>query len=249
MRGRAIRLSKPRRMVIDLLHFARKLPTLPVQRRVDIAALVAARAACRERPQWTAIFTKAYALASDEFPALRRAYVAFPWPRLYEYPISTASIAFERDYQGEPSLFFHLFKDPAARSLTDLGREIRRVANAPIAEIKEFRRALYIAGLPRPLRRLAWWVGLNLGRQRGNHFGTFGVSVYSALSAESLHPLSPLTTLLNYGVIGDDGSVDVRIVYDHRVMDGATIARVLARLGEILTGPLVDEIKSLEQAP
>ncbi len=47
--------------------------------------------------------------------------------------------------------------------------------------------------------------------------GTFGVSVYSGLGARSLHPISPLTTTLNYGTIGKDGDVSVRIVYDHRV--------------------------------
>ena len=79
-----------------------------------------------------------------------------------------------------------------------------------------------------------WWICLNIGRQRGNYFGTFGVSVYSALNAELLHPLSPLTSLLNYGVMSSDGVLDVRIIYDHRVMNGATVARALTRLEEIL---------------
>ena len=69
------------------------------------------------------------------------------------------------------------------------------------------------------------WLGLNIARQRANFFGTFQLSVYSALGAESLNPLTPLTTLLNYGPIGEDGSVNVRIHYDHRVMDGANVAR------------------------
>jgi hypothetical protein len=96
--------------------------------------------------------------------------------------------------------------------------------------------------LPRPLRRALWWVGLNWGRQRANYFGTFGLSVYSALKAESLHPLSPVTTLLNYGPISPGGDVDVRIIYDHRVMDGATVARVLGRLEEILNTVIVEEL-------
>jgi hypothetical protein len=245
MRGRAIRLSKSRRMVIDLLHFARALPTVPVQRRMNIAGVAAARAACRERPQWTAIFTKAYALVAREFPVLRRAYVKLPWPHLYEYPVSSATIIFERDYEGEPSLFSYVIKDPAGSGLSDLGKIIRHVSEAPVEGIKDFRRALQISALPCPLRRLIWWLGLNIGRQRGNYYGTFGLSVYSALKAESLHPLAPLTTVLNYGVIADDGSLDVRIIYDHRVMDGATVARVLGRLEEILNGPLTDELKRL----
>jgi predicted component of type VI protein secretion system len=90
-----------------------------------------------------------------------------------------------------------------------------------------------------------WWVGLNIGTQRSNFFGTFALSVYSALGAESLHPLAPLTTVLNYGVIDSDGDVNVRIIYDHRVMDGATVARVLARLEQILNTSILDEIGSL----
>ena len=49
------------------------------------------------------------------------------------------------------------------------------------------------------------WLGLNIARERTNFFGTFQFSVYSGLGAESLNPLTPLTTLLNYGPIGDDG--------------------------------------------
>ncbi len=109
----------------------------------------------------------------------------------------------------------------------------------PIERIGTFRRTLRVARLPRPLRRLLWWIGLNYsGYKRARNWGTFGVSVYSSLGAESLHPLSPLTTALNYGVIAPDGSVDVRITYDHRVMDGSSVARALMELEKILNGPV-----------
>jgi hypothetical protein len=56
-----------------------------------------------------------------------------------------------------------------------------------------------------------------------------------------------LTTLFNYGPIGEDGSVTVRIHYDHRVMDGANVARALERFERILNGEVTDEVKSLVQ--
>jgi hypothetical protein len=245
MRGRAIRLSKSRRMVIDLLHFARAIPTVPVQRRMNLAGLAATRAACRDKPRWTAIFAKAYAIVAAENPVLRRAYIKLPWPQLYEYPSSTATIMFEKEHEGEPSLFSYLLRNPAAMPLNAISQQLGKIADMPVGEVKDFRRNLSVSSLPRPLRRLIWWLGLNIGRQRGNYFGTFGVSVYSALKAESLHPLAPVTTVLNYGVFADDGTVDVRIIYDHRVMDGAVVARLLGRLEEVLTGPLLDEIRAL----
>jgi hypothetical protein len=245
MRGRAIRLSVPRRIVVDLLYFARGVPTVPVQKRMSLGPLLAARAACRERPRWTVIFTKAYALMAREFPEFRRAYVKIPWPHFYEYPASNATVVIERDYRGEPGLFSISIKEPARQSLRDIGRQLEHASTAPVEDIKDFRRMMHFARLPRPLRRAFWWICLNIGRQRGNYFGTFGVSVYSALQAESLHPLSPLTTVLNYGVISSDGDVTVRIIYDHRVMDGATVARALARLEEILNTVVVEELRSL----
>jgi hypothetical protein len=37
-------------------------------------------------------------------------------------------------------------------------------------------------------------------------------------------------------------------MYDHRVMDGATIARALGRMEEILNSVILDEIRSLPGA-
>ncbi len=89
------------------------------------------------------------------------------------------------------------------------------------------------------------WLGLNLARTRAAQFGTFGLSVYSSLGAESLHPISPLTTTLTYGVIGANGRVNVRLVYDHRVLDGGTVARALAALEAEMNGSILNELRSM----
>jgi hypothetical protein len=245
MRGRRIELSIQRKMVIDFLYFARAVPTVPVQKHMSITKLVAARAACHDRPKWTAIFVKAFALVAEEVPELRRAYVKIPWPHLYEYPTSKAAIMIEREYRGESALCQVSIKDPARQPLSAIGEVIQHAATTPIEKFKEFQRWKWLTLAPRPLRRLLWWIGLNVGRQRGNFFGTFGLSVYSALNAESLHPLSPLTALINYGVIDKNGGLAVRIMYDHRVMDGATVARALGRMEEILNSVIMEEIQSI----
>jgi hypothetical protein len=94
---------------------------------------------------------------------------------------------------------------------------------------------------------LIWWIGLNAsGRKRAHFMGTAGVSAYAGLGAASLHPLSLLTSTLNYGVIEPDGSVDVRLTYDHRVLDGGTIARALADLERVLTHEILAELRYLQ---
>lgn len=248
MQGRRIPLSRARRLVIDFLHFAQGIPTVPVQRRIHLQPVIDARATLGERPAWSAIFVKAFAIVSNELPELRRAFIKLPWRHLFEYPTPIASIAIERDYEGEKAVMFARIKDPAALDLPEITRRLRSFAEVPVEKVKHFRRALRMCRYPRLIRRALWWYGLNSGPWRTRHFGTFGLSVYSALGAESLHPLSPLTCMLNYGVFTPDGQVDVRVIYDHRVMDGAVVARALARLEEVLAGPIVQELHGLADA-
>jgi hypothetical protein len=244
--GRTLSLSLPRRLVCDLVHFAHKVPTVPVQRLINVSALEPLRLQLSPRPSWCTLFTKALALVSVDFPELRRAYLSFPWARLYEHPESIASVATEREFQGENGVFFAHFLAPEKRPLLDLEADLRRFKTEPVTSIPDFQITLAICRLPLLVRRFAWWYVTHFrGYRKATWLGTFGVSVYSSLGAESLHPLSPVTTTMNYGVIGDNGDVPVRLIYDHRVMDGATVARALARLDEVLNGAIVSEMRTL----
>jgi hypothetical protein len=244
--GHNLPLSLPRRFVCDLLHAASRVPTVPVQRRLHIAAVVAARQAAAPRPSWAAIFTKAYGFVCAARPELRRCYLTFPTPHLYEHPIAVASVAIERELGDEPAVLFGHVNSPDVRSLVELDQRLRALKQLPLEQVGSFRQIMRISAMPRWLRRLIWWVGLNVsGRKRAHFLGTYGVSTYAGLGAASLHPLSPLTTALNYGVIDAEGGVDVRLIYDHRVMDGATVARALQDLERVLHCEILAELRYL----
>jgi hypothetical protein len=94
------------------------------------------------------------------------------------------------------------------------------------------------------VRRFLWWSTLNIsGFKRCKRFGTFGLSTYGSLGAEQLHPISPLTTTLTFGPIDPvAGRVIVKLIYDHRVLDGAFVARRLKEIEETLNGAILDEL-------
>ena len=69
--GRNLPLSAPRRLICDLMHFAKKVPTVPVERRMKLGAVVMARRQAEPRPSWCAIFTKALAFTAASRPELR----------------------------------------------------------------------------------------------------------------------------------------------------------------------------------
>jgi hypothetical protein len=242
-KGRRIGLSLPRRFICDLLYFAKRIPSVPMQRRMNLADVVAVRRSWTQRVSWCAIFMKAFAIVAARRPELRRAYMSYPWGSIYEHPANIASIGVEREYLGEPGVFFGQISQPELFSLIDLDRELDRYQQWPIEKIPNFERLLRVSRKPFLVRRLLWWMGWNLsGLYRVWYFGTFGISVTANLGAASLHQLSPLTTAINYSTFEPDGAIDVRLTYDHRVFDGATAARALADIEEVLHVEILAEL-------
>lgn len=245
--GLTLPLSLPGRYRCDLLTLARQLPTLTTQRRLHLGVTVAARAAALPRLSWHSLFTKAYALVAKNQPALRRVYLSLPRPRLYQHPVSVANIALERPFLSGEAIFFTPIVQPETSSLIDVDGQLRRCKEQPLEKIGRYRRSLLFSRLPVVVRKgLWWWTCSALGVRKARTLGTFSVASYSGLGAEAVDPLVLTTSGLSYGVIGRDGSVDVRVGYDARVLDGPTVARALAELERVLTQEIVAELRYLE---
>jgi hypothetical protein len=244
--GRSIPLSLPRRFVIDLAHFARAVPSVPVRRQMVLADVAGARLASPRRMSWAAVFLKAFSLVAARRPELRRCYLSWPRPRLYEHPENVAAISVERKFEGEDAVLIALRPHPERASLIALDAWVRSLKMAPIGDVPSFRRLLRITRLPWPVRRLAWWAASNAhGIWHAKNLGTFGLSTVAAAGATLPNLLSPLATTLNYGPVDPDGACEVTLTFDHRVLDGAPAARALADLEAALAGPVRDELLAL----
>lgn len=242
-KGQSIPMSGPRRFINDLVYFARQVPSVPVSRTMNVADLAEARRRHPSKPSWATLFMKGFALVAAKNPPLRRAYLAWPWGRLYEHPQSICAMAVERKFDDEDGVFVGLFRAPEAQAVGQLQFALEAYKNQPLHDVGYYRQALRVSRLPWPLRKFLWWSTLNVsGQKRAKRFGTFGLTSYGSLGAESLHPMSPLTTTLTFGPISDRGDVCVKMVYDHRVLDGAYVARRLADLDSALRGAVLDEL-------
>jgi hypothetical protein len=244
-KGSHLPISGPRQFVIDLIHFARQVPSTPVARTVNIAALRGPRASHPARPSWAVLFLKAYALVGADHPPLRRALLQFPWARLYEHPWMNCALALERTHDGEPSVFVGLFRAPEQQSIIQLQDGLNFYKQQPLETVGVYRLALRVSRAPWFIRHLLWWSTLNVsGMKRAKRFGTFGLTSYGALGAESLHPISPLTTTLTFGPISPSGDLVIKLIYDHRVLDGAYIARRLHDIETTLNTRILDELRA-----
>jgi hypothetical protein len=245
--GRRLRLSLARRFLCDFLHFAQSVPAVVAERRMNLQPLVAARQQVWQRPCWYALFVKAYALVASQDPLLRRCYRPWPWPHLYEHGCNVASVPICRPVgDDDEGILFLLVLQPEKEPLDDLHDRITGAKTAAVGSVASFRQQLRISRLPLPVRRLVWWLGLHgLMSWRLKHFGTFGITGVAGGGSDTTLFLSPLTTTLTFGVIEPDGEVTVRLLYDHRVLDGERVGRALERLEETLRGPITAELFAL----
>lgn len=247
MRGTVRKISLPRRLVADLMRASLRVPFVSLTRSVDVRQLAEARAQAVNPPGWAAIFVKAFALVARERPILRTLYVKWPLPGFYELPRSVAMVAIARTEGGEECVLPQRVTAPDEITLAEVEALIRQAKEAPIDTVPAFRKMLRATRLPLPLRRLLWAVGLNLGRQRANYFGSFGVTSVAAYGPGELHALSPGPFVLSYGVVRPDQSLDVVLRWDHRVTDASPMAQALTRLEQVLNGEIAAEIRSQGQ--
>ncbi len=247
--GRYIPLSLSRTFVGDMMAFSQSVPLIPFERKMALATLVAARDAAAIKPSWCAIFTKALAIVGQRMPVVRRAYMKFPWPRIYEHPYGVACVVIERDFYGETGISCCLIRKPFEKPLGEIDAIIRMYKTDPVEKHGSTRRAMRISKFPRLIRYFGWWYQLNCdGSIRTYNSGTYGVSVTAGHGAAALSLVTPLTSTLHYGIFEADGSMPCRMTFDHRVLDGGDMARVLVELEKVLLDEMVEEVEELRRS-
>ena len=242
------RLSPARRMCVELLHHAQKVPLLSTGRKINVAELDGLRAAAEPHLTWTPLFIKAYALTAQQHPELRSAYIKYPWPRLYIHPYTIAAVLVEREWEGAIVTLAAKLRAPEEMPLTLIATHLQSFQNDPVLEVSPFRQLLRIGRYPAFLRRFIFWQTLHFsGVKRAKRFGTCMVSSVGRFGAEQYVPRTPLTTYFTFGPIDAAGDVEIKIIYDHRVMDDGHVARALQSVEQILQTQIRDELRAAPQ--
>lgn len=228
-----------------MLDHARRIPTVPVARRMNLQDLQIARTQVAQAPSWSALFIRAYSQTCAQYHELRRSMLTWPYPRLYEHDTSVCAFAVEREWQGRPEVFYRLMRAPEKCDLDEVQQKITDVQTGDVEKIGAFRNVLRFGKLPYFLQRLFLRIKLDMsGPRRVKYMGTFGFSNYGMLGAESIHPLGPQTTVMTLGPMSPRGEITVKLVYDHRVLDGSYIARALNHLEDVLHTSIATELNS-----
>lgn len=241
-----IKLSNGRRLVCDVVSLAKTFPAYGLIRDIDVRALTEIRKRIRPKPSWLVIMMKAYARIGCRIPQLRQHYVSFPWPHIYQHDVNMAMMVISREHEGEERLFFARFKSPEEESLTQLQERYNHFRTAPVTAIKQFRHQIQYARMPSVLRRLSWWLMINVWASRApTHFGTWGVSLSTFMDTYGTLHLSPCTSTLGVDIVSRGGISRTLLTFDHRIFDALPACRVYAELVRELHGPIRKELQQM----
>lgn len=215
-------------------------------RDFDLSELAELRKKVRPKISWNVLYMKAYAIIARRNPLLRQCYVGFPWPYAYQHKYNVCLLTMSREYQGEERLLFARFNRPAKNSLLKLQKRYDKLRRAPVEEIKQFRHQIRFARAPAMVRRLVWWLMLNVFPQkRMSHFGTFGMTLSGYKDAYANQLLGPNTTILGVDVLPKKGISRFLLTFDHQILDGVPVVKVMEELYKTLNTQIAQELRSM----
>lgn len=245
---RRIKLPLSRRFIVDYLYFTKKVPSQPISRQCNLKHVATLRKQATQRIGWSAIMLKAAAILAESEPKLRCSFMKWPWPHLYLHPHQIAYLAASREVNDEPWLFFYRVDRPDKWSLIDLQEAIDEFHSQPVERNRLFRMRRMFSRLPWFVRRIIWWSALTLsGSLRTSLTGTLGITSVSHAGATSHNPPTLGNLVVTYGPVQRDGTVNITFVYDHRILDGGTIALALEKFETILNEEITAELLELSR--
>lgn len=238
---------KIRRAYGDLLAAARTKDVIHGLVEIDVTEarrVIVRRRAAGQDVSFTAYLLYVIGRAVDEDRALH-AYRRRN--RLIIFDDVDANTQIEATVDGQPIVRSVIIRAVNRKSVAELTAEVRSEQHATPSSDRRYRWSLAYLSLPRPVRRLVWWVVLrrpDLFKQLGGTIAFSSVGMFGPAGGWGI-PVTPATLSITVGglvtkprYIEDSLQprelLDLTISVDHAIIDGAPAARFVRRLSELI---------------
>ena len=231
----------------DLMHFARKLPSIPMQRRMKLDDLIAARRLSAPAGRLVRDLSESLRDHLGRAPRVTPGLTCrFPGRISTSNPGNIATFAARSEpTTAKKAVFLAQGSPPRDRQAGRPGYRRPPIQGRPDRQ-RRFLSPGLVGQSPSPAGAAVALVGggsmstVCCGRSRLWH-----VQHQRRRLAGGGQPGCQLSAAdddaEDYGVFLPDGSIDVRLTYDHRVLDGANVAQALAAMEEVLNGEILPE--------
>ncbi len=241
----AVGLPAARKGTYAFLSHARSVGHVYLATDVDASALVAARAASPVPLSYTSFVLAAAGRVIKRHPDAQLMLTGRFRPRLHSTGDIHAKVLFDKTVDGQRCVLSGTVRDVDVGTLGEIQASIDTFKNGQVGPDGPFAAAGKLGKLPLPLIHLLYRVGLRKPALRSSLQGTFSVTSVGQVPVRTILPMISGTVGFGLGRISDepvvrDGELAVaRILplsmsFDHRVIDGALAADILAELKSTL---------------
>lgn len=168
-------------------------------------------------------------------------------PRIAHHTSANGKFTLDRTVNGQRIVLSTVLHDLQDRSLAEIQEQVERFRDGDPAEMPEFAGARLLQRMPVPVGRLLFRLGVRPLSRRGQQFGTFAVTSLGHAPVDDFYSVGGTTVTLGVGRIAERPVVRggevvpapvmrLSLTFDHRVIDGAEAADVLAGISRALEG-------------
>lgn len=233
-----------RRHTLYFLREIRSISPVFLDTEVDATALLAHRSLAAAQGRRYSVVSYVLEVAGRVLAAHPEANAAITgglWPKVARFGSPAGKLALDRRIGGRRAVLAAVLPDLS--SLDAVQAQVDRYRDGDPDTMPEFAGARKLHGLPALVGRLAYRAVVRPLARRAQVFGTFSVTSLGHRPVDGFHSVGGTTITLGVGRIADrpvvvDGQVAVAptfrlsLAFDHRVIDGAEAADVLADLVE-----------------
>lgn len=242
-------VASERRHTLYFLEEIRGFAPVFLDTEIDVTALSAHRAACEGRYSLTTYVVAAAGRVLARRPEANAGIRGRFLPRVARYSQVNAKVTFDKTVNGTRVVLSAVVPDVDGAGLEEIQRHVDRFRDGDPAGMPEFAGLRVLDRLPVPVGRLLFRAVVRPLRSRPERFGTFAVTSLAHRPVDSFHSVGGTTVTLGLGRVVDRPVVrggEVRVApvmrlslaFDHRVIDGAEAADVLAEVRDELQAPL-----------
>ncbi|GAB3844936.1 2-oxo acid dehydrogenase subunit E2 [Dactylosporangium cerinum] len=233
-------IPRPHRHTIYFLDNIREIAPVFLGTDIDMSAVLAHRRAAKH-----SIVTYVLWCAARVLAAHPDANVALRGRRMVRYDTVAGKFTFDKMMSGRRVVLSTVLPDLDRESLTGIQRQVERFRDGDPDTMPEFASLRRLHRAPMPLGGLLYRLAVRPLRQRIRRMGTFAVTSLGHRPVDGFYSVGGTTLTIGLGRSTDrpvvrDGEIVVApvmrlsLTFDHRAIDGAEAADILADLKQSL---------------
>lgn len=238
---RVERLPRERRHTLHFLAEIRRFAPVFLDTEVDMSAVLAHRAAAGQRRSVLTYVICAAGRVLARHPDANAGVRGRLSLRIARYPDVHAKITLDKAIHGHRVVVSSVLRDVDRAGLEDVQSQVGRLRDGDAEVMGEFADVRALQRLPMPIGRPVFISVIRPLRNRADRFGTFAVTSLGHRPVDGFYSVGGTTITLGLGRVADrpvaaDGEIRIApilrlsLAFDHRVIDGAEAADVLAEV-------------------